>query len=293
MRPKFTDDEIAAKYWSLEEAYMYCEHVTYDHYENFPVASLFIPARLRKHICAIYAFARFADDIADEPGLATEERLVRLDDWKTQLDDCYNDSAPHPVFLALNDTVGRFNLPKSLFEDLLTAFRRDCTVNRYETFDDLLDYCRCSANPVGRLVLLLFEYTDEQLFRWSDSICTALQLTNFWQDCSVDIPRNRLYIPREEMRKYGCSEQDVSNRKDSPEFRSMLKGLVERTKGLFTEGKPLVSAVSRDLRAELRLTWFGGSKILEKIEILDYDVLQKRPLLSRKDKVLLALKAFL
>ncbi len=276
---------------SLREAYAHCVRITRKHYENFPVASLFLPKTLRKHVAVIYAFARTADDFADEPGMKSEERLVRLNEWESLLHEAYEGNAVHPVFVALRETVREFNIPRELFQKLLAAFRADVTVHRYQSFDDLLAYCRNSANPVGRLVLLLFGYRNDDLMRLSDNTCTALQLTNFWQDLSIDLERDRLYIPQHDIAIFPGSADDLQARNPGKAFRSLLDYQVERTEELFHAGKPLLTQVERDLALELRLTWRGGMKILEKIRKLDYDVFNRRPTLTTVDKMFLLASA--
>ncbi len=270
--------------WTTEQAFRHCETVTYDHYENFPVASMFIPRDKRKHVCAIYAFARIADDFADEPGMTPAERIDSLNDWEEQLAECYQGTALHPVFIALRETILRFEIPQVLFRNLLSAFRSDVTTHRYETFDDVLGYCMNSANPIGRLMLLLMNYRGERFMEQSDAVCTALQLTNFWQDVSVDLAKDRVYIPMDDIREFGYSEEALFNRSCTQEFRDIMMYQVERTERLFKEGEPLLTSVGRDLALELKLTWHGGRRILQKIGDLGYDVLHTRPRLSRLDK---------
>lgn len=271
--------------WSSAEAFRHCERITRDHYENFPVASLFLPRELRKHICAIYAFARTADDYADEPGFTPAERIENLNSWEFQLNECLNGVARHRVFAALAETIDRFQIPPELFRSLLQAFRQDVTIHRYETFNGLLDYCRNSANPVGRLVLMLFNYRSESLAELSDSICTALQLTNFWQDIRIDAGRDRIYLPAEDLREFSYSEEDLKNMTFNTPFKHLLSFEIERTRDLFLRGKPLLAEVGRDVGFELKLTWNGGMKILEKIERARYDVFRNRPLLTLSNKV--------
>ena len=276
---------------SIDEAYRYCEQLAFSHYENFPVASRFLPRDKRKHVAAVYAFARIADDFADEPGLTQEERLQRLQDWETRLSECYRGTASHPVFVALGNTARQFQIPQQLFQNLLAAFRSDVTVRRYESFEDVLAYCRNSANPVGRLVLLLFGYKDETMMGWSDKICTALQLTNFWQDLSIDLDKDRVYIPLEDIRKFKLRVEDIQGKQFSPAIRDLMEFEVLRTEELFKKGEPLLTNVGKDLSLEMKLTWLGGVKILKKIRDLDYDVLHHRPTLSLFDKSSLLLRA--
>jgi squalene synthase HpnC len=282
----------AERTWSLDDAFRYCERLTRRHYENFPVASLFIPADKRKHVSALYAFARIADDVADEPGMTPAERMDALNDWGDQLVDCYHGRTRHPVFVALSNTVERFEIPIELFQRLLTAFRSDVTTHRYETFDDVLAYCRNSADPVGRLVLLLFNYRSERMMQHADAICTALQLTNFWQDLSIDLEKNRLYVPLADLQRFGYHEEELFARRTTVEFRYLMASLVDRTEHLFRRGKPLLEMVGRDLRFELRLTWRGGMRILRKIKQQQYNVFAKRPVLTFRDTMALVLSSW-
>jgi len=281
------------RHWLPEEGFQYCEQIARSHYENFPVASRFVPKEIRKYIWAIYAFARTADDYADEPGYTVAERMDNLYQWEQYLDECYNGNPTHRIFAALAETVERFQIPAELFQKLLKAFRSDITVKRYETFDELLEYCSCSANPIGRLVLLLFNYRSETMMELSDCICTALQLTNFWQDISVDFLKDRIYIPLEDMEEIAYSEQDLSERKFDDRFRKLLAFEVQRTAEIFMEGKPLISQVGKELSRELKLTWYGGMRILQKIHGQDYNVLNKRPALTKLDKSGLLFRTFL
>ncbi len=265
---------------NLRGAFDYCARVTHGHYENFPVASWLLPHRIRPYVYSIYAFARAADDFADEPGLEPDERLAKLDEWDQRLANCI-EKPEGPVFEALGETIRVYEIPHSLFEDLLAAFRQDVRQSRHQTFDDLLAYSSLSANPVGRLVLTLFGQTDLDLFAQSDAICTGLQLTNFWQDIAVDYARDRVYLPQAEMASHGVDEQDLAAKSVSPALRSLLKDLIGRTRDLFVAGSPLLECVTGRLRYELRLTWLGGSRILDEIERVDYDVLNHRPTLTR------------
>jgi squalene synthase HpnC len=270
---------------AVDDAFAYCEHVARSHYENFPVASVFIPASKRKYVWNVYAFARAADDFADEGNFSVEERLAKLDTWSEQLEACYAGRANHAVFIALAETVERTGIPRQLLADLLTAFRMDVTTKRYNTFEDLLGYCRCSANPVGRLVLWIFGDVTERKLALSDSICTALQLTNFWQDIAEDWAKDRIYMPLEDMARFGYTESDLANGVVDSRFRELVKFQVDRTYGLFRQGAPLIQEATRQLRFELALTVHGGQRILRRIEGASYDVLRSRPTLSGIDKV--------
>lgn len=284
---------IKGKYWSAEDGFQYCEKIARSHYENFPVASRFVSKKIRKYVWAIYAFARIADDYADEPGFTLAERMDNLNQWEQYLDECYNGNPTHRVFAALAETIERFQIPIELLQNLLSAFRSDITVKRYETFEDLLAYCRNSANPIGRIMLLLFNYRSETMMQFSDSICTALQLTNFWQDVSLDLQKDRVYIPLEELEEFGYSEQYLFNQKCNNQFRNLMAFQVQRTAQLFVAGKPLLAMVDKDLSTELKLTWNGGTRILQKIHEQNYDVLIKRPTLSRLGKLGLLFRSFL
>jgi squalene synthase HpnC len=281
---------------SLASAYAYCEQIAREHYENFPVASQLLPARMRPHIAAIYAFARRADDFADEPGLADAERLRLLDDWGRRLRGLttvpYGGQTPVPyggqtpedgIFYALGNTIREHNLPISLFEDLLSAFRQDVVTTRYATWDDLLDYCRRSANPVGRLVLRVAGYDDPRLDLQSDAVCTALQLTNFWQDLAIDWSRGRLYLPLAERDRAGAADADLDAARLTPEWRAALRAAAGRTRALFDTGRPVCDAVRGRLRWELRLTWLGASRVLDKLDAAGFDVFHHRPSLGRAD----------
>lgn len=285
--------EIRQRPWSSAESFRHCERITRDHYENFPVASLFLPRERRKYVCAIYAFARTADDFADEPGFTPAERIDNLNSWELQLNECLNGNARHRVFAALAETIDRFQIPPELFRNLLQAFRQDVTTHRYETFAGLLDYCRNSANPVGRLVLLLFNYRSESAAELSDSICTALQLTNFWQDIRIDAGRDRIYVPAEDMKEFSYTEEELKNMTFNPNFKRLLSFEIERTRDFFQRGKPLLSELGKELAFELKLTWNGGMKILEKIERNQYDVFRNRPLLTLSNKVGIFLSSLL
>jgi hydroxysqualene synthase len=273
----------------LTHAYAVCETLARQHYENFPVASRLLPAAMRPHIAVIYAFARTADDFADEPGLAAEERLRRLEDFRQRLLACETRRSEAPddqqglIFLALAHTIRQRHLPVSLFEDLLSAFRQDVTTKRYQTWTDVLDYCRRSANPVGRLVLRVAGYEDRSLDDASDAVCTALQLTNFWQDLERDWAIGRLYVPRDDLARGNAREADLDAKRLTAEWRAVMTVMVERTRELFTRGRSVCDGVSGRLRWQLRATWLGGTRILDKLERADFDVFNHRPTLSAKD----------
>jgi squalene synthase HpnC len=275
---------------TLDESRAWCKRLTATHYENFHVATWFLPERLRPHFHAIYAYCRVSDDMGDEVG-NTEQSLALLDLWGRELDACYEGRARHPVFVALAETIRACSIPREPFADLLTAFRRDQFVRRYATMEDVLGYCRYSANPVGRLVLYTCGYFDEERFRLSDATCSALQLANFWQDVSVDFARNRVYLPQDDMRRFGASDATIEQGIATPEFRALLKHEVEFARNLFIRGLPLINMVSRDLAVDLDLFSRGGLEILNVIEKQDYDVLSGRPAISKRTKLQLALRA--
>lgn len=261
------------------------------HYENFPVGSWMIPKQYREPIHLIYTYARVADDIADEGTLHIEERIGKLDEWQEQLYGAISGKSNDQFFIKLAETIRFHNLSIELFDDLLIAFRKDASNPIYETFDEVLEYCRYSANPIGRLLLQLFRCSNEQTVILSDMICTALQLSNFWQDISVDTRRNRFYISQSDMKKFNLRMSDLSSDSNSKEFCSMMKMQVEHTKKMFIEGKPLIQMVSKDFRFELKLIWNGGMRILEKIEAMDFDTRSKRPKLTLIDTSLIFLRS--
>jgi phytoene synthase len=272
----------------LAAAYAACEQLARSHYENFPVASLLLPARMRPHVAAIYAFARIADDMADEGRRPAAERLDDLDRWGGRLDEALagriSPGEPHAhVFVAVRHSIDECRLPPSLFHDLLSAFKQDVTVVRYATWDTLLDYCRRSANPVGRLVLRVAGTDAAAADAASDAVCTALQLTNFWQDLEIDRLKGRIYLPEEFWRPAGAREEDLVARRMTPEWKSALREVTARTRTLFDEGRAVCDAVAGRLRLELRATWLGGTRILDKLEAVDFDVFEKRPKLTRSD----------
>ena len=275
-------------------AYESCLRDARAHYENFPVASLLLPGSMRPHIAAVYAFARAADDFADEGRRSGNERLTLLDGWLRRLRHAASSDEPGPpprpgepphtpaIFRAVGATIRARELPVHLFEDLLSAFRQDVTVARYATWDELFDYCRRSAHPVGRLVLRIAGHRDARLDGWSDAICTALQLTNFWQDLRVDFDRGRLYLPDEERRSHGAREEDLASGRTTPEWRRALAASATRTRTFFEAGSPLCDAVGGRLRHELRATWLGGVRLLDRLEHAGFD-LHGRPTIGIVD----------
>jgi len=277
---------------SLEQARAYCRRLARTHYENFSVATWFLPHRLRQHFFNVYAYCRISDDLGDEVGdPITSLRL--LDQWQSELDACYDGSPRHPVFVALGETARTFDIPQHEFSDLLTAFRQDQTVTRYQTFTDLLGYCTYSANPVGHLVLYLGGYRDAERQKLSDSTCTALQLANFWQDVSLDCAKGRIYLPLEDLRRFGVGEDDLANNRNTPAFCKMMKFEVNRARDWFQQGLPLVSKVNKELALDLGLFSRGGQEILNAVEQQGYAVLGRRPSISRSRKLALVARAAL
>ena len=264
----------------------YCRRVTLGHYENFSVASLLLPRRLLRHFHAVYAYCRWADDLADEAG-GGQRALDLLAWWRGQLLACYDGEPTHPVLIALRPTIRRFRIPPEPFLDLLTAFEQDQRVKRYQTFDQLLDYCRCSANPVGRLVLYLGEVFDRERAALSDSICTALQLANFWQDVDRDFTIGRVYLPEEDRRCFGYDDDDLEARRFTPAFTKLMRYQVDRTRALFLRGRPLIDLMPPDLRIDVDLFIRGGLAVLRKIEQGGFNVWAKRPIVSKWDKITL------
>jgi phytoene synthase len=252
---------------------------------------LLVPRDKRRYVHALYAFMRAADDFADEPAYEGM-RAEKLDQWEARLHAAYDGQAEGPIFVALRETVVRLAIPRELLLDLLSAFRQDTVKQRYESWEELLDYCRRSANPVGRLVLLVFGERDPALGALSDAICTALQLTNHWQDLAVDLRRGRLYVPAELRNRHAVGEWDLNAGRVTPEFRALMGDLIARTRERFAYGRPLCDRVGRQLRFEMRLTWLGGSGILDRIERSGYDVFRRRPRYGAAGKVGLAWRAW-
>ena len=275
---------------SLEEALAYCERLARSHYENFSVATLFLPAKLRPHFYSIYAYCRISDDLGDEVG-NPQQSLALLGEWEEELNACYAGIPRHPVFVALRPTILACKIPRDPFANLLIAFRQDQTVARYRTFDDLLGYCVNSANPVGRLVLYACGYSDAERQQLSDFTCTALQLANFWQDVSVDYGKGRIYLPLEDLQQYGVSEGQIAERRFTPEFGQLIQFEVERAREWFRSGRRLIRMVDRELAIDIELFSRGGEEILNCIERQDYNVLRTRPVISKSRKLALVAKA--
>ena len=277
---------------TLAEAQDYCRKLAESHYENFHVATWFLPRRLRPHFQSIYAYCRISDDLGDEVGNPAQS-LALLDLWNAELDACYRGECRHPVFLALAETIRICSIPKEPFADLLVAFRQDQTVERYSTMQDVLEYCRYSANPVGRLVLYACGHREPELFSLSDFTCTALQLANFWQDIRDDDRRNRIYLPQADMQRFGVTEEQIHARRFSPEFGALMRHEVAYTQELFKQGSALPGRVDRELAVDLTLFSRGGEEILRAIVRQGYDVLRARPVISKPRKAALLLRALL
>jgi len=276
--------------WSRGESLAYTHWLATHHYENFHVVSFLLPRRLHQDFYNVYAFCRWADDLGDEIGDARES-LRLLDWWRGVLRKMYSGVASHPVFVALGDTVRRHDLPLEPFDDLIKAFEQDQTVTRYQNFEKLFEYCRYSANPVGRLVLGLCGYRDAARYALSDATCTALQLANFWQDVAVDWEKDRVYLPLDTLARHGSSVEAIATRGFDRNFRAAMKEAVEVARAWFLKGLPLADQVDRRLAIDLDLFSRGGLKILEKIERQDYNVLRARPAISKLERVTLLLGA--
>ena len=261
----------------------YCRRLARRHYENFTAATRLLPRGLRQHFCNVYAYCRWADDLADETGDPTRS-LAMLDWWEGHLRKCYEGQAVHPVFIALKETINQFEIPSQPLVDLLVAFRQDQRTTRYDTFDQLLDYCRYSANPVGRLVLCLGRCHDPARARLADSICTGLQLANFWQDVAEDFDRGRIYLPMAHCHRFGYDEEHFFRRECNDAFRRLMADEVDEAEGWLRRGMPLVGLVSPELRLPVALFVHGGLAILDAIRRVDYDVWSNRPTVTKWEK---------
>ena len=281
--------------WCLRDSRRYTRALTKAHYENFAVAGLLVPPHLRQDYCNVYAYCRWADDLGDETGDPARS-LELLEWWREQLLAIESGHAYHPVFVALRDTVARHSLPRAEFEDLLRAFVRDQSVRRYGTYDELLGYCRYSANPVGRLALRLNGYGDDALFGFSDAVCTALQLANHWQDVRRDWAMNRVYIPSDVMRSHRYSvdalRRDMDSGSASAPFRNVLRDLCRRARELFRAGLPLSDRVEGRFAVQVELFAMAGMAVLDKIEAEDWDTIASRPTIRKRDRAGLLLAAF-
>jgi squalene synthase HpnC len=283
----------------LDHAYAACAVLAEAHYENFPVASRLLPPAMRPHIAAVYAFARVADDIADEGDDPADVRTARLHNWRQQLHDRIRNQAVPASTTARDDlilaaaahTVRIHDLPVQLFDDLVSAFAQDITTTRYDSWSAVLDYCRRSANPIGRLVLLIAGYRDDVLGRSSDSLCTALQLANFWQDFGRDWRAGRLYVPADLRDEAGAFEQDLALGRLTPSWSDALARCIARTRTCFDQGRLVCDGVRGRLRVELRFTWLGGARILERADAVRASLLTVRPTLGARDVPLLIWQA--
>jgi squalene synthase HpnC len=274
------------------DAERYTRWLATHHYENFNVVSWLLPRRLHQHFYNVYAYCRWADDLGDE--VADSKRALKLLDWwEKELRLCYARRPAHAVFVALARTVREFDLPIELFLDLLAAFRQDQTVHRYPTWQDVLGYCRYSANPVGRLVLYLCGYRDSERQRLSDSTCTALQLANFWQDVARDLDRDRIYIPLDALAAHGLAVDDILARRFDERYVALMRDLVARARELFVAGLPLAQRVAPELRIDIELFSRGGLAVLDAIEAIGYNTLERRPVLSRSTETRLLGRALL
>jgi squalene synthase HpnC len=270
----------------------YCARVARSHYENFAVASVLLPRRLVPHFHAVYAYCRWADDLADETA-GGQEALDLLGWWRRQLLICYIGTPRHPVMIALRETVRRFAIPVKPFLNLLAAFEQDQRVKCYETFDDLLGYCRNSANPVGHIVLYLYGSFTPERAALADEVCTGLQLANFWQDVARDFDKGRVYLPAEDRRRFGYTEEDMSSRRCTPAFAELMRFEVERTRGYFDRGAELLPLVPRQVRIDVDLYLRGGRAVLDAIGRQGYDVWSRRPVVSRRRKLGLLLRSWI
>jgi squalene synthase HpnC len=274
--------------FDLARAQAYCTSLARNHYENFSVASLLLPRRLLRHFHAVYAYCRWSDDLADEAGGGVRA-LTLLRWWREELLRCYDSTPRHPVLVALRRTIRQFRIPPTPFLSLLFAFEQDQLVKRYPTFDQLVGYCRNSANPVGHLVLYLVEAYDDHTAALADHICTALQLTNFWQDVARDFDLGRVYLPQEDRHRFGYGDDDLTARRFTPAFAELMRFQVDRTRDLFYRGFPLVEQLPESVQADVELFIHGGLAILRKIEQIGYNVWGRRPVLAKWEKgVLLA-----
>lgn len=272
----------------IDNAYRYCRDLARRHYENFPVASLLISRKKRKHFFALYAFMRTADDFADNTTLSLEQRLHLLMQWQRRLDACYQGDADEPIFIALRATVEELELPKAYLEALLNAFKVDLFKSRYQTFDELLEYCSMSANPVGRLVMHVLGYSRHPQFEMmaeaSDAICTALQLVNHWQDLFIDLEKDRLYLPMEDMHRFGYSVDNWKQKLMNDAYFRLMAFQTDRAEFFFEKGKVLFEHLNFPERLEIKLIWLGGQRIIRKQRSAGYDMVHHRPVINWLDK---------
>ncbi len=273
--------------------YRYCEALARSRHHNFPVASMFVPETLRQHIMAIYAFARTADDFADEPQY-DRRRALELDRWEDQLEAVFHgEPATHPVFVALAETVGKCELPITPFQSLLSGFRSDLEQNHFATDAELRRYTALTAEPIGQLFLYLAGYRDPSLHRMADELSSGLALANFWQDLAVDLARGRVYVPSEDLLHFGIPESELQSRRNPARLRSLIRFEVARTRALFLRARPLVDALGDDIAVEVAMMWLGGMRILDKVHAAGENVLRRRPRLGSADKAYVVARALL
>jgi squalene synthase HpnC len=285
-------EELMGRVYGRDDALSYTRWLATSHYENFHVVSFLLPKRLHQDFYNVYSFCRWADDLGDEIG-DHQESLRLLSWWRGELQAMYTGRASHPVFVALAGTVRAHDLPVEPFDDLIKAFEQDQVTGRYEDWDGVLGYCRNSANPVGRLVLYLCGYRDAERQRLSDATCTALQLANFWQDVSVDLEKDRVYMPLSVLRKHGYCVADLLARRETPAYQAVMRELVVETRKIFAEGLPLIGMVDRRLALDLDLFSRGGLRVLDKIERLEYRTLLRRPAIGKVERAGLLLRSLL
>ncbi len=285
-QPDVADSSDSDRAAALAQAYAFCARLAQSHYENFTIASFLMPRAMRPHMHAIYAYARIADDFADE-----DRDLGKLDQWERELDLCYAGSPRHPVFVALADTVRRFDIPREPFADLLRAFRSDVDFKGFETLEDLLGYARYSANPVGRLVLYLFGYRDARRQLLSDLVCSGLQLANFWQDVAIDLGKGRIYLPRRDMARFAYTPDDLQSGRVTRAYADLMRHEVAAARAMLVEGAALHRLVDRRLSRDVLMFAGGGLAILRAIERAGYDVFRSRPKLGKLDYLRIGLRA--
>jgi squalene synthase HpnC len=274
------------------EAFAYCAKIAQTHYENFTVGSYLVPKEKRPHIYAVYAFCRWSDDLGDEIG-DSQKSFELLDQWSKELESCYGGNPAHPVFIALKESIKKFDLPIEPFQNLIKAFKMDQIVSRYKNFEELLYYCKHSADPVGRIFLMLFGYRDQERFELADATCTALQITNFLQDIAIDLTKGRIYIPLEDLQLFNYTESELISKKFNDAFIQLMKFEIGRTREIFLKGLKLVKKVSGSVQLDIELFSRGGMRILEMIEKNNCDVFNQRPTLSKFSKGILAVGATL
>jgi squalene synthase HpnC len=280
--------EAAVRRATLRDAFLWCKEYAANHQENFTVVSWVLPKQIRPHFWSLYSFCRWTDDLGDE---AEGDRLALLDDWQRELVRCYEGVRELPLFRALGHTIDRFHIPPEPFLKLIEANRMDQSITRFETHEDLLHYCQHSATPVGRMVLYVLGYRDEERHQLAEKTCIALQLANFWQDVTVDWTKGRVYLPQEDIRRFGLDESAIAAGKATGAFRRLVHYEVGRTQALFDEGRQLERLIDRRARADVRLFRLGGEAILRAIRRAEYDVLSARPTIPSHEKARMALFA--